>query len=185
MARPSTRAKVHAAVLDLARSAPAASLTMEGIAARAGVGKQTLYRSWPSTGAIVFDALRARSEDADGAVAVPDSGDVAVDLLALAAGTVAELTDPLQEPLLRTLTAQLQGDLVLAAQHRELLVLPQLAAVADRFASAGAPDPAAAAELFVGPILHRWLLRTHPFDDAWVRGHVARVLRACGLADGE
>ncbi len=50
--------KVHAAVLRLALRAGPTALTMEGgIAAEAGVGKQTLYRNWPSVTAIVFDAL--------------------------------------------------------------------------------------------------------------------------------
>jgi hypothetical protein len=36
------------------------------------------------------------------------------------------------------------------------------------------------AELFVGPIFHRWLLRSRPFDAEWVTAHVERVLRSVG-----
>ncbi len=36
-----------------------ASVTIEGIAARAGVAKQTIYRWWPSKIDILFDALAA------------------------------------------------------------------------------------------------------------------------------
>src|SRR5690348_9931650 len=104
VARSSTRRKVHSAVLALARENRVGSLTMEGIAARAGVSKQTLYRSWPTTGAILFDALLARSEGPDGAVTVPDTGDLTVDMRALGLAMVAELTDPLLEPLLRAVT---------------------------------------------------------------------------------
>ncbi|TPJ34746.1 TetR family transcriptional regulator [Mesorhizobium sp. B2-6-6] len=61
MARPDTARRVHAAVLALAERGGPDALTMEGIAAEAGVGKQTLYRSWPSVPAVVFDALAAES----------------------------------------------------------------------------------------------------------------------------
>lgn len=178
MARHRTRVRVHEAVLSLARERRIGGITMEGIAVRAAVSKQTLYRSWPSTGAILFDALLARSVDDAGAVLVPDSGDLARDLDTLATATIAELTDPTLEPLLRAVTAEIQSDDGLAAQYRELLLLPQLDAIADRFRAAGVTDPLGAAELFVGPILHRWLLRAHPFDDDWVAAHLARTLRA-------
>lgn len=178
MARPRTRTRVHEAVLSLAGERQVGAITMEAIAARAGVSKQTLYRTWPSTGAVLFDALLARSTNEDGAVVVPDSGDLAADLESLATATIAELTDPIQEPLLRAVTAEIQSNDVLAAQFRELLLAPQFTGISDRLRSGGVLDPGGAAELFVGPIFHRWLLRTHPFDSAWVTAHVARTLRA-------
>ena len=182
MARQRTRTKVHEAVLSLAREHRVGTITMEGIAARASVSKQTLYRTWPSTGAILFDALLARSTDEDGAVAVPNSGDLAKDLESLAAATIAELTDPTQEPLLRAVTAEMQADEALATQFRDLLLSPQLSGISDRLRQGDVSDPDAVAELFVGPIFHRWLLRTHPFDRGWVTGHVARILRAMSSA---
>lgn len=159
-------------------------MTMEGVAARAGVSKQTLYRSWPTTGAILFDALLVRSTNGDGAVVVPDTGDLAADLTTLAAATVAELTDPIHEPLLRAVTAEIQTDDRLATHYRELLLEPQLGAIADRLRRANVADPEEISELFVGPILHRWLLRTHPFDSTWVRRHVARTLGAASCVRG-
>lgn len=180
MARPTTRKKVHDAVLALARESRVGSLTMEGVAARAGISRQTLYRSWPTTGAIVFDALLARSQDDDGAVEVPDSGDLAADLRTLGMGMVAELTDETQEPLLRAITAELQSDETLALHYRERLLAVQMAAIARRLRRGGVADPDETAELFVGPIMHRWLLRSRPFDEGWIERHVARTLRAAG-----
>lgn len=178
MARERTRIQVHEAVLSLARESRVATITMEGIAARAGVSKQTLYRTWPSTGAILFDALLARSTNAEGAVVVPDSGNLATDLEELATATIAELTDPIQEPLLRAVTAELQSDDGLAAQFLDRLLGPQISAISNRFSQGQVPDPDDAAELFVGPIFHRWFLRTRPFDSQWVAAHVARTLRS-------
>lgn len=180
MARERTRSKVHAAALSLAGDRPVAAITMEGIAARAGVSKQTLYRSWSSTGDILFDALLARSLDENGNVTVPNSGDLDVDLAALATGMIDELSDPTEERLLRAVTAELQSDDALAAQFRELLLAPQLTAISDRLRASDVRDPDDVTELFVGPIFHRWLLRSRPFDAKWVTAHVERVLRAAG-----
>ncbi|MDN3444363.1 TetR/AcrR family transcriptional regulator [Microbacterium sp. APC 3901] len=180
MARERTRTKVHAAALSLAGERAVGAITMEGIAARAQVSKQTLYRSWSSTGEILFDALLARSLDEHGRVTVPNSGDLTGDLTALATGMIDELTDPTQERLLRAVTADLQSDDELAAQFRELLLEPQLTGISARLRQSGARDPEDIAELFVGPIFHRWLLRSRPFDAEWVSAHVERVLRSVG-----
>lgn len=150
---------------------------MEGIAARAHISKQTLYRTWSSTGAVFFDALLARSTDEAGMVIVPTSDNLIADLEELAAATIAELTEPNHEPLLRAVAAEMQSDETLAAQYRELLLSPQLDAISQRFQLADVPDPEGAAEAFVGPIFHCWFLRTHSLDAVWVKAHVARVVR--------
>ncbi|WP_049822093.1 TetR/AcrR family transcriptional regulator [Arthrobacter sp. H41] len=178
MARPKTRTQVHDAVLALAGEGGFGNITMEGVAMRAGVSKQTLYRSWPSTGAILFDALLIRSVTADGVVVVPNSGDLAADLESLVTATIAELTDPTQERFLRAVTADIQTDEVLAAQFHDLLLTPQLRGISDRLERGSIADPDAAAELLLGPILHRWLLRTRAFEPGWAAEHVQRVLRA-------
>jgi AcrR family transcriptional regulator len=185
VARRRTRARVHAAVLDLVTEVGFPRLTMEGIARRAGTGKQTLYRTWPSTAAIVFDALLARSEDPEGTVVVPDRGGLRSDLLLLVEETVRELTSPATEPLLRAVTAAIQIDTDLARQYRERLLEPQTAAVARRFEQAGAAEPAAAAELLLGPVLHRWLLRSGDFDRDWIEQHIDRTLLGTQVQGGD
>ena len=52
-------------------------MTIEGIAARAGVAKQTIYRWWAAKTDILFDALAA---DAAEYFIVPDHGDLGRDL---------------------------------------------------------------------------------------------------------
>jgi AcrR family transcriptional regulator len=54
-------------------------LTMEGIAARAGVGKQTIYRWWPSKGAVTAECL-LEGMLLPGQLDIPKSGDVRGDL---------------------------------------------------------------------------------------------------------
>ena len=61
-------------------------LTIEGIATEASVSKQTIYRWWPSKGAIVADCLLEGRLLAD-SLAPPNTGDVRDDL----GGWVAEI----------------------------------------------------------------------------------------------
>src|SRR6201994_50434 len=63
-------AVLHAAD-DLLAERGFAGLTIEGIAARAGVAKQTIYRWWPSKVDVLLDTL---IDDTQEHLAVPDTG---------------------------------------------------------------------------------------------------------------
>lgn len=73
--------RAHEAVLraadDLLVERGYAGVTIEGIAARAGVAKQTIYRWWPSKFEILMDTF---AEDAESALKVPDTGSTTEDL---------------------------------------------------------------------------------------------------------
>lgn len=162
-------------------------LTIEAIAARAGVGKQTIYRWWPSKGAVVFDAILAANAGPDGGPALPDTGDVSADLRTLLRATVAELQDPAADTLQRAVTAEIQQDEPLARELVGRLLRPQLDATAARLRAAQVAGQLAtgadvdiATELLFGPVFHRWLLRTGPLDDAYADRLVDQVL--AGLA---
>src|SRR5271157_3043390 len=71
------RQAILAAALRLAGERGYGAVTMEGIAAQAGVGKQTIYRWWGSRAAVVLEALR---ELASASIAIPDSGTLRSDL---------------------------------------------------------------------------------------------------------
>ncbi|MEB3980741.1 TetR/AcrR family transcriptional regulator [Mycobacterium sp. 663a-19] len=78
-------------------------LTIEAVAARAGVGKQTIYRWWPSRPALVADVML---EDADRILASVDhTGDLAGDLVGWVRKLAASLTTERGSAMLRTLTA--------------------------------------------------------------------------------
>ncbi len=53
------------------------NVSIEAIAKRAGCGKQTIYRWWPSKGAVV---LEAATQSLDPVVVFPDTGDLVADL---------------------------------------------------------------------------------------------------------
>src|SRR6478672_6817511 len=55
------RQAVLDAALRLLVESKGAPITVEAVARAAGVGKQTLYRWWPSKGAVLLDALTDRA----------------------------------------------------------------------------------------------------------------------------
>lgn len=84
--RPRSEA-AHRAVLEAvaqlldAQGCSYEELTIERIAAQAGVGKQTIYRWWQNKAAVVLEALLTGDLKLD-FVPVPDTGDLRADLLA-------------------------------------------------------------------------------------------------------
>ena len=120
----SSRQAILAAALELVAEVGFAKLSIEGIASRAGVGKQTIYRWWPSKGAVLFDAVLALSEDEAGDIALPDTGDLEADLKHVLRATVDEFNDPRQDRLLRALSIEIARDPALAELYAERLDAP-------------------------------------------------------------
>jgi AcrR family transcriptional regulator len=75
-----------------------AGLTVEGVAARAGVNKTTLYRRWGGRDALIVDAVEAF---AAAEAKVPDTGDIEEDLRLWARSILATLTGPVSGALVR------------------------------------------------------------------------------------
>jgi AcrR family transcriptional regulator len=61
---PKTRKKILAAAAQLLDEGGLTAVTMEAIAARAGVGKPTLYREWPNAHAVAMSAFLERARAA-------------------------------------------------------------------------------------------------------------------------
>ncbi|WP_030545157.1 TetR/AcrR family transcriptional regulator [Streptomyces albus] len=179
-----SRRAILDAALELVAETGFGKLTIEAIAARAGVGKQTIYRWWPSKAAVLFDSFLALSEDAGG-IALPDTGDLEADLKLVMRATVDELNDPRYDLPSRALAAESQNDPALAAELTAKVLEPQLAAYEERLRSAQragdiaeGTDLRVALELLVGPLHHRWMLRTRPLTHAFADTVVEMVLRA-------
>lgn len=188
-----SRRAIFDAALALVSETGYAKTTIEGIAARAGVGKQTIYRWWPSKAAVLLDAfldLAARANEALGGDAdseIPDTGDLAADLKYVLRATVDEMNDPAFDAPTRALAAEGIVDPELGARFTEALLEPQLRYYARRIEAAQAAgdvdpgiDPRIALELLVGPLHHRWLHRTLPLTHAYADSLVDLALR--GLA---
>jgi len=110
------RQSVLEAADDLLVERGFAHLTIEGIAQRAGVAKQTIYRWWSSKTDILFDAFVA---DAAEEIPVPDTGDVTEDYRVYLRALAWFLTASDAGAVFRALTAEAQHDPALAARLRD------------------------------------------------------------------
>ncbi|HZG88610.1 MAG TPA: TetR/AcrR family transcriptional regulator [Pseudonocardia sp.] len=178
-----SRHAILAAAMELLAETGYADLTIEAIAARAGVGKQTIYRWWPGKGAIILDAMADPAVIRD--AALPDTGDVRADLYSVIRSTVAELADPHLSAVSRALTIETLAHDALAEQVRERLLRPHLDAIKDRLRSAQRAgqlrpdvDLDQAVELLIGPPYHRWMLRTGPLTERYADTVVDLALAA-------
>ncbi|WP_306369419.1 TetR/AcrR family transcriptional regulator [Nocardiopsis sp. CC223A] len=186
--RRSERARraILAAAGELLGEVGYARLTMEAIAARARVGKQTIYRWWPTKAAVVFDVFTELTGGTAGEP-LPDTGDLDADLRTVLHAIVDEYTDPLMDRINRAFVAEIQTDPELARNVTERLLGPNLKAFEDRLLAAreagqldAGADPALVVDLLLAPVQQRWLMRseelTHPYVDTLV-DTVLRALR--------
>lgn len=179
-----SRRAILTAAFDLAGELGYAKLSIEAIAARAGVGKQTIYRWWPTKGAVLFDAFLMLSEGPDGDAELPDTGDIEADLKTVLRATVEELADPrIAEPM-RALSTEIAHDPQLAALYAERLDEPvrelkrtRLRKAQEAGQLAADLDLDVAVDAIWGPLLNRWLLRTGPVTTAYTDAVVETALR--------
>lgn len=146
-----------------------AGVTIEGIAARAGVGKQTIYRWWPSRAALVLEAYLAGQD------AVPPprpARTVRNDVRALLRWLVAVLAQPTGGRVLAGLVGDLQHDEDLAEGFHRAVVPARRAAMLtalERGRVRGEIREDADLELAVdalhGAVFYRLLLSGEPIDE--------------------
>jgi AcrR family transcriptional regulator len=171
-----SRRAIYDAALALVVEAGYPKTTIEGIAARAGVGKQTIYRWWSSKADVLMEAyldLAAQSVADAGSepYAFPDTGDLAADIKAVLRATVDELRDPRFEAPSRALAAEgvvneeLGRELVAKLMQPSLdLYITRLRAAQEAGQVRPEIDPRIALEFFVSPLAQRWLQHTGPIS---------------------
>ncbi|MFH8792920.1 TetR/AcrR family transcriptional regulator [Streptomyces sp. NPDC017941] len=180
-----SRRAIYDAALALVGEVGYGKMTIEAIAARAGVGKQTIYRWWPSKSAVLLDAFLDLAEQANAelseqagldepATGIPDTGDLEADLKYVLRATVDEMTDPKFDAPARALAAEGVVNAELGAEFLEKLLEPQLQLYVQRLRAsqergevAAHIDPRIALELWTGPLAQRWMQRTGPLSHAY------------------
>jgi len=181
-----TEQAILKAASDLVASSGLADMTIEGVAERAGVGKASIYRRWPSKGALAFDAV---VDTILAAQPTPDTGSLEADLLKVARTWIEGARDRRGGRTVAGLIAQVQSDPDLAAMWRERFVSrirrerrPIIERAIARGEIPAGSDPEVIMDLFYGPLYHRYLNGHLPLNDAFGK-RVARMV-AAAAADG-
>jgi AcrR family transcriptional regulator len=123
-----SRQAILEAAFELVLEVSYANTTIEGIAARAGTGKQTIYRWWRGKADVVLEALTANAAKQ---VPSPNTGSLRGDLLRFITATFAAGRKPGTLPVLRALMAQAQLDPAFAVAFRERFLRSRREALAE------------------------------------------------------
>jgi AcrR family transcriptional regulator len=106
--------------------------TIEAIAARAGVGRNTIYRRWPTKEELLADALRELTAELD----ARDGDDLYAILLAWVRDFIELFADPLFSRVLPAVLGELQRNPAFARLYGERVVRPRREALAELLADA-------------------------------------------------
>jgi AcrR family transcriptional regulator len=179
--------RAHQAILAAARQLLIekgfADMRLEHVAARAGVGKATIYRRWPSKEALAQELL---GELAAPHIAIAATGDTRDEMLAAVTNPMRAVTETDFGPVIRALLSEIASDpsigdpfraTVVAARRAEITrVIERGIARGDLRADA---DPELATELLVGPVYFR-LMFGGILDLAFAERVVDNVMRGYG-----
>ncbi|AUI60083.1 TetR/AcrR family transcriptional regulator [Amycolatopsis sp. BJA-103] len=164
--------------LELGQEVGYANLSIEAVAARAGAGKHTIYRRWPSKGALFLDSLLSLNEPG---LNYPDTGDIEADLRRQIYAAVDLLAKPPLGPLYQALLVEAQQDPQVAEALNERFIGPQeektiarLRKARDQGQLAGDFDLSLAMALLSGPLYFQVLITRKPLT----REYVDRVIEA-------
>lgn len=180
------RSRSERVVLDAAREllgeSGFASLTVEGVAARAGVAKTTIYRRYRSRTDLALGVLLDMVGDVS---TQPYVGDTATELIALVDKTVTLMRTTVLGRIMQGLVSEVAADPELAQVYRERVVSRRLADVSvlvERGIARGelraGLDPEMVTDLLLGPIYYRFFLSGSPMDDDFGKRLVATLLPA-------
>lgn len=156
-------------------------LSIEAVAAQAGVGKQTIYRWWPSKAALVMEAYSAMVASE---ITIPDSGRLEEDLYRLFEQIFSRLSSSGFGKAIAGLLTEAQTDPALAAEFldgfvdwRRKVVRQLLQKGLER----GEVAPEANLEITVdslfGAMWYRLLIGHAPLDRQFARDLVRQLLR--------
>ncbi|MEA2198386.1 MAG: hypothetical protein QOJ25_2437 [Solirubrobacteraceae bacterium] len=171
---------IVAAALELMAERGVHEVRMDDVAARAGVGKATIYRRYRSKDELVTDALPTLV----GEIEIPDTGSTRADLLSLMRQAVALYSGSLAAKLMPTLVDETRRNPELASVVRDEFLAGRraaLRAVLERGVRRGdlrrGVDLELALDVLGGAVFYRLLITGGPIDEPLAQGVVELILR--------
>lgn len=166
-----TRQAILTASYDLLLLNGFRSITVEGIAERAGVSKATIYKWWPNKAAVVLDGFFAATESM---LEVPDTGSAKEDLLVQAVNLASFLTSS-KGKVITELIAEGQSDENVAKEYRNRYFNPRRLIsqhILERGIERGELnkdlDIKLSIDLIFSPLFYRLLITGETVDSAFV-----------------
>lgn len=176
---PNRDAAITDAAIELLVRTGYDRLTMEGVAAEAGVGKATVYRRWAGKAELVIDAM-ATLKPVGGTI---DTGSLDGDIAELAALSCSPQSQRLLQ-VMASVCSALSREPDLLEAFRTRFTEPRIARlteILERARRRGELDPhvdvAIAASLLPSLMLHRALTTGRPAGRAYAEQIVSTVLR--------
>lgn len=176
--RPETDSDIVKAVFELLGETGLAGLSMDAVARRAGVGKATIYRRWPSKEALVLHAL----QEAIPTIADPDTGTLRGDLTIYVDAFVASGRGRSSDVFAHVLAAAHHNDdlndtLQRYLRRRHAVLERMLGRAIERGELPPDIDVATALDAIVGPIVYRKMVPGRTVDRRFVRRLVDLIVR--------
>jgi AcrR family transcriptional regulator len=175
---PSRDGVIRAAILSLLAEVGYGALTMDAVAAEAGVGKATIYRRWRTKEDLVVDTI---SEVNRSEIPLPDTGSLEGDLRAMLHAVVAGINGS-SGAATQALLSTIPHHPALAAAFRDgpLEVWQQgFDRIFARAEARGEIQPGVVDQLLVeaisAPLVQRWLIRGEPVTEAYADQVLAKV----------
>jgi AcrR family transcriptional regulator len=171
------------ATLQLLKEKPLREITIEAIARKAGVGKMTIYKWWPSKTYVALDAFK---KTINKMIVAPDTGDTERDLAELLRSAMSSYSTATGR-IFGQFLAECQTDPEFAALFRERFMKPRREAtreILNRAVKRGEIDPKLDQEtiidLIFGPMVFRLMAGHGPLNKTEADAMISILLRGIG-----
>ena len=183
---PAIDAAILAATRELLTEVGYANLSMEAVAARAGVTKPTVYLRYPTRTVLVFEACFGKTKARE----LPATGSIRTDLYEAYRWAVDEFSAPEARAALPGLLSEVAGNAEVSAMVRGVVIGPEYARVREQLELAQQRGEIRAdvdldliIDAFIGTAIARSTLLDHPVDHSYGAHLVDLLLDGAGARD--